>query len=144
MNFEPNEEYDVVVYYTYQLGGYPDYDFDVKYGEIKYYLTPAAMWKNFSSLTINLYLDKYMPVIKSSNLKFKKVDTRTYQYVSDMLPKENLEIEIDENWFQNIFSTLRSPYLTMMLMFFSPFILLALIVIIFIIWCFRKRRKLKS
>jgi hypothetical protein len=144
MNFEPNEEYDVVVYYTYKLGGYPDYDFDVKRGEIKYYLTPAAMWKNFSSLTINLYLDKDMPIIKSSNLKFKKIATRTYQYVSDILPNENLDIVIDENWYQNIFSTLRSPYLPMILMMFSPFILIVLVVIILIIWYFYKRNKLKS
>ena len=140
MSFEPNEEYDVVVNYTYQLGGYPDYDFDVKRGEIKYYLAPATMWKNFSRLTINLYLDENMPVIKSSNLKFEKVGTRSYQYVSDMLPKENLEIVIDENWYQNIFSTLRSPYLSMMIMMFSPFILIALAVVIFIIWSLRKKK----
>lgn len=142
MNFEPNEEYDVVVYYTYQLGGYPDYDFDAKRGEIKYYITPAAMWKNFSNLTINLYLDKDMPIIKSSNLKFKKIATRTYQYVSDILPNENLDIVIDENWYQNIFSTLRSPYLPMMLMMFSPYILIASVILI--IWCLYKRNKLKS
>ncbi|HCA29670.1 MAG TPA: hypothetical protein DEP23_08960 [Ruminococcaceae bacterium] len=48
-----------------------------------------VMWKDFSNLTINLYLDEDMPIIKSSNLEFEKVDTRTYQYVSDMLPVKN-------------------------------------------------------
>lgn len=144
MDFEPNEEYDVVVSYTYQLGGYPDYDFNAKRGEVEYYLTPAAMWKDFSSLTINLYLDEDMPVISSSNLKFKKIGTRKYQYVSDTLPEENLEIIIDENWYQNIFSTLRSPYLLMTLIMLSPFILITLVVVIFIIWKLHKNKKHKN
>ena len=54
---------------------------------------------------------------------------------------ENLEITIDENWFQNIFSTLRSPYLPMMFMIFSPFIVIGLVVIVFVVWRVRKRRK---
>lgn len=144
MDFEPNEEYDVIVSYRYRLGGYPDYDFNVKNGVIKYYLAPAAMWKDFSNLTINLYLDEDMPVVARSNLKFEKVGTRTYQYISDKLPKENLEIVIDENWWQTIFSTLRSPYLPMTLMMFSPFIVIVLAVGIFIVWCLCKRKKHKS
>lgn len=140
MDFEPNEEYDVVVSYTYRLGGYPDYDFNVKTGRIKYCLAPAAMWKNFESLTINLHLDEDMPVVSSSNLKFKKIAARKYQYVSDTLPEGNLEIDIDENWYQNIFSTLKSPYLPMMLLTFWPFILIALAVVIVIIWHLRKKR----
>jgi uncharacterized membrane protein len=118
--------------------------FDVKRGEIEYYLAPAAMWKDFSNLTINLYLDKDMPVVTSSNLKFEKVATRTYQYISDKLPKDNLKIVIDENWWQNIISSLRSPYLPMTLMMFSPFILIALAVGIFTVWRLRKKIKHKS
>ena len=144
MDFAPNEEYDVIVSYRYRLGGYPDYDFNAKRGEIEYYLAPAAMWKDFLNLTINLYLDKDMPVVTSSNLKFEKMGTRTYQYISDKLPEENLEIVIDENWWQNIFSTLRSPYLPMTLMMFSPFILIVLAVVIFIVWRLRKNKKQKS
>ena len=144
MDFAPNEEYDVIVSYRYRLGGYPDYDFNAKRGEIEYYLAPAAMWKDFLNLTINLYLDKDMPVVTSSNLKFEKMGTRTYQYISDKLPEENLEIVIDENWWQNIFSTLRSPYLPMTLMMFSPFILIVLAVVIFIVWRLRKKKKQKS
>jgi hypothetical protein len=140
MDFEPNEEYDVVVSYRYRLGGYPNYDFNVKRGEIEYYLVPAAMWKDFGGITINLKLDKDMPVISSSNLEFKKIDTRIYQYVSDTLPEENLEIVIDENWYQNILSTLRSPYLPMTLMMFSPLILIVLAVVIFIVWRLRKKK----
>ncbi len=144
MDFAPNEEYDVIVSYRYRLGGYPEYDFNAKRGEIEYYLAPAAMWKDFLNLTINLYLDKDMPVVTSSNLKFEKVGTRTYQYISDKLPEENLEIDIDENWWQNIFSTLRSPYLPMSLMMFSPFILIALAVGIFTVWRLRKKKRNKS
>jgi hypothetical protein len=144
MDFAPNEEYDVIVSYRYRLGGYPDYAFNAKRGEIEYYLAPAAMWKDFSNLTINLYLDKDMPVLTSSNLKFEKLGTRTYQYVSDTLPEENLEIVIDENWWQNIFSTLRSPYLPMTIMMFSPVILIALAVGIFVVWRLRKKKKIKA
>ena len=144
MDFAPNEEYDVVVSYTYRLGGYPDYEFNAKAGRIEYFLAPAAMWRDFENLTINLYLDEDMPIISSSSLEFEKIDTRTYRYVSDTLPEENLEIVIDENWYQNVFSTLRSPYLSMMLMTFSPFIIIALAVIIFIVWSFHKKKKRKS
>ena len=141
MTFDPNEQYDVVVSYIYNLGGYPDYDFDAKRGEIYYYLVPATMWKDFESLTINVYLDKDIPVITHSNLEFEKASSHIYWYVSDTLPMENLEITIDENWFQNIFSTLRSPYLPMMFMIFSPFIVIGLVVIVFVVWRVRKRRK---
>lgn len=133
MDFLPNETYDVVVSYTYKLGGYPNYDFDAKNGSIDYYLIPAAMWKDFSSLTINLYLNENMPIIKNSNLDFKKIKTRTYQYTSDTLPKENMKIIIDENWWQNIFSTLKSPYLPMTLMSLSPLILIIISIIIAIV-----------
>lgn len=144
MSFEPQEEYEVAVFYAYRLGGYPDYDFNAKDGEIEYYLAPAALWKDFENLTINLYLDEDMPVIKSSNLDFKKTGARTYQYVSDTLPEENLRVVIDENWFQNIFSTLRSPYFTMNLLMFSPFILLILAVVAIvcvILWQRHKKKK---
>lgn len=144
MDFAPNDEYEVIVSYRYRLGGYPDYDFNVKRGEIKYYLAPAAMWKNFGGITINLNLDKDMPVISSSNIEFEKIDTRTYQYVSDTLPEGNLEIVIAQNWWQNIFSTLRSPYLPMTLMMFSPFILVTLVAVIFIVWRLYKKRNNKS
>ena len=98
------------------------------------------MWKDFSNLTINLYLDKDMPVVTSSNLQFEKLGARTFKYISDKLPKGNLEIVIDETWWQNIFSTLKSPYLPMTLMMFSPFILLVLAVSIFIVWRLRKNK----
>jgi len=141
MDFAPNEEYEVIVSYHYRLGGYPDYDDNAKNGEIQYYLAPASIWKDFSGLTINLYLDEDMPIIKSSNLEFKKASTRTYQYVSDTLPEGNLEIVIDENWYQNIFSTIRNPYLLMIVKMLSPFILIGLVIIVFIIWRARKRKK---
>ena len=141
MEFEPGEEYDVTVSYIYRLGGYPDYDFNVKRGEIFYYLAPAAMWNGFSDLTINLTLDKDMPVIKSSSVPFQKTGTRTYQYRSDTLPDGNLEIVIDENWWQNLLSTLRSPYLPFTLLLFSPLLLIAAIILILVLWRIRKRRR---
>ncbi len=148
MDFEPNEEYEVVVSYKYELGGYPEYDFNVKYGEIEYYLTPAAMWKDFSNLTINLYLDEDMPVITESNLKFKEIDKRTYQYVSDKLPEEDLRITIDETWWQNIGSTLRSPYLlnmvVMLLIPISIIVLFVVGVIISVSWVKRRRDKIEK
>ncbi len=139
--FDPLEESRVSVSYTYALGGYPDYDFNAKRGEIEYLLTPAAMWKDFEHLTIHLTLDEDMPILKSSNLEFEKVGKRTYQYVSDTLPEDDLYIRVDENAFQNIFSTLRSPYLGMTLMLFSPFILIAVIIVIVAIAAVRRKRK---
>ena len=57
-----------------------------------------------------------LPVLKESNLDFEKVGKREYQYTSSTLPEGNLEITIDESWFQTIFSTFRNPYLPMMLL----------------------------
>ncbi|MEG1461368.1 MAG: hypothetical protein RSC51_08340, partial [Oscillospiraceae bacterium] len=119
----------------------PDYDFNAKMGRIEYYLAPAAMWNDFGGITINLKLDKDMPIISSSNLEFEKISARTYQYVSDKLPQGNLEIVIDENGWQNIFSTLRSPYFFRVLMLLAPFILITLVVGIFIVWRLRKKKK---
>lgn len=137
--FAPGEEYEVTVSYTCALGGYPDYDFDAKRGEIEYYLTPAALWRDFENLTINLYLDKDMPVVKSSTLDFEKVGTRHYQYVSDTLPDTDLRVTIDENWFQNMFSTLRSPYFRM----FAPIwlALAAVVVVVPAVLVVRRVRK---
>lgn len=140
LDFDPEEEYTVSVEYTYALGGYPEYDFDVKDGRIEYYLLPAAGWKDFGSLTINLYLDKDMPVIASSSLPFEKVGTRTYQYVSQGLPEEDLSITIEENGFQKIFSTLRNPYLRMMVLLFAPFVLVAAGVVLLVVLIRRKRK----
>ena len=140
LDFDPQEEYVVSVEYTYALGGYPEYDFDVKDGRIQYYLLPAAGWKDFGSLTINLYLDKDMPVIASSSLPFEKVGSRTYQYVSRGLPEEDLSITIEENGFQKIFSTLRSPYLRMTLLLFAPFVLVAAGVVLLVVLIRRKRK----
>ena len=144
LDFAPGETREVAVSYTYRLGGYPDYDFDVKYGRIEYYLAPASLWKDFQSLTINLYLDEGMPVITDSSVEFEKVGTRTYQYVSDTLPEGNLTITIDESWFQEIFSTLRSPYLGMTLVLALPVLVpLLLIILAVVIWRVRKKKKAK-
>ncbi|MEG2836357.1 hypothetical protein [Anaerorhabdus sp.] len=142
LNFEPHEESLIVVSYTYQLGGYPNYPYHAKRGEIEYYLSPAAMWKDFKDLTINLYLDSEMPIIKSSNLEFTKISERYYQYKSDTLPSENLKIVIDENWIQSIISSLRNPYSYILLI---PIIgILAIIFgIIVTIYLYRKSKRNK-
>lgn len=72
MDFQPQETYSVVVSYDYNLGGYPELDFNAKRGELEYYLAPAAMWKDFSDLTIRLYLDQDMPVLVDSSLPLRK------------------------------------------------------------------------
>ena len=140
MDFQPQETYPVVVSYDYNLGGYPELDFNAKRGELEYYLAPAAMWKDFSNLTIRLYLDKDMPVLVESSLPFEKVAEREYVYTSDTLPEGNLQISIDENGWQNFISTLKSPYFQMTLRFFAPIIILVVVVVILThVW--RKRRK---
>ncbi len=141
MAFTPNEEYDVVVSYDYRLGGYPNSNSDIKEGEIYYYLKPAAMWKDFSSLTINLYLDKDMPVVKSSNLEFEEIDTRIYRYTSDTLPDENLKIFIDQNGWQNFWSSFRNPYFWMAAIMIIPLILFGLLVVILIVRRVRKKKR---
>ena len=142
MDFAPRETREIAVSYTYRLGGYPDYDFDVKDGRIEYYLAPAALWKDFQDLTINLYLDEGMPVIRDSSVEFEEVGTRIYQYVSHTLPEGNLIITIDESRFQEIFSSLRSPYLWMGVMMFLPVLVpLLLIILAVVIWRVRKKRK---
>lgn len=140
MDFAPQETFSVVVSYEYHLGGYPELDFNAKRGELEYYLVPAAMWKDFSDLTIRLYLDKNLPVLVDSSLPFEKVGDRAYVYTSDTLPTENLEISIDENGWQNFIGTWKSPYFQMTLRFFAPiFILVVVVVILIRIWW--KKRK---
>lgn len=139
MDFQPQETYPVVVSYDYNLGGYPELDFNAKRGELEYYLAPAAMWKDFSDLTIRLYLDQDMPVLVDSSLPFEKVAEREYVYTSDTLPEENLEISIDENGFQNFIGTLKSPYFQMGLLYFSPIIIVVAVLILLYLW--RGKRK---
>ena len=130
LDFGPGEAYEVSVSYPYRLGGYPAYDYNVKRGEILYYLSPAALWRDFQSLTINLYLDRDMPVLASSNLDFEEVGPRTYQYRSDSLPEGELDIQIDQNEFQEFIGTLRSPYLLLYLIFLGPIVLLVAAIIV--------------
>ncbi len=145
LDFAPGEAYDVTVSYTYAMGGYPDYDFNVKYGTIEYYLTPAAMWKDFGNLTIHLTLDEDMPKLVESSLPFEKVGERTYRYTSSTLPAEDLYIKIDENWIQNIASTLRSPYLKMNILMLAPLWLPILgVIVVIIVVVGKKVRKTKE
>lgn len=137
LEFEPHQQYDVVVSYTYQLGGYPDYDYNVKRGTLEYYLRPAALWKDFSNLTINLHLDEDMPVLQDSNLEFEKVAPRTYQYISDTLPEENLRIEVDQSWWQELVGFFQNPYLAVYAMYFVPVIVVVVACVGGVIWMVR-------
>lgn len=141
LDFGPGEACQVSVSYPYRLGGYPDYDYNVKRGTIRYYLAPAAMWRDFQDLTINLYLDRDMPVLADSNLEFEKVGTRTYQYRSDSLPEGNLEIRVDQNQIQEFIGTLRSPYLILYLIFFVPILLVIAAVIVAVVLLVRRKRR---
>lgn len=144
LDAEPGQDFQVTVSYPYHLGGYPDYDYNVKRGEILYYLAPAAMWQDFQSLTINLYLDEDMPVIKESSVDFRRVDTRVYQYQSESLPQGNLEITIDESGMQEFFSAFRNPYSLFYLQIFGPPLLLIIAIIVGVNWLRRKRRGSKG
>lgn len=144
LDAEPGQAFEVTVSYPYRLGGYPDYDWNVKRGEIEYYLAPAALWQDFQSLTINLYLDEGMPVIKESSVEFRKVDTRIYQYQSDSLPEGNLTITIDESGAQEFFSSFRNPYTLFFAVYFLPPILLVIAVIVAIRIIIKKVRKSKE
>ena len=144
LDAEPGQAFAVTVSYPYHLGGYPDYDYNVKRGEILYYLAPAALWQDFQSLTINLYLDEGMPVIKESSVDFRKVDTRVYQYQSDSLPQGNLEITIDESGIQEFFSSFRNPYSLFYLYIFGPPLLLIIAIIVAVNWIRRKKRESKG
>lgn len=144
LDAEPGQAFEVTVSYPYHLGGYPDYDYNIKRGEILYYLAPAALWQDFQSLTINLYLDEGMPVIKESSVDFRKVDTRVYQYQSDSLPQGNLEITIDESGMQEFFSAFRNPYSLFYLYIFGPPLLLIIAIIMAVNWIRRKRRESKG
>lgn len=141
LDFEPEEAGEIVVSYPYRLGGYPDYSWDVKRGEILYYLAPAALWEDVQSLTINLYLDSDMPVVTQSSVPFEKVGSRTYQYRSDSLPEGNLEIEIDQNQFQEALSVLRNPYMLAFAAFLAPPILGIIAVIVVVRIIMKKVRK---
>ena len=144
LDFDPGETSEVKVSYPYRLGGYPDYDWNAKRGVIYYYLTPAALWQDFQSLTINLYLDKDMPVIKDSSVPFEKVGTRTYQYTSDTLPQEDLSIFIDENVVQETIGFFRSPYTRMLFAFLLPPVLVVVALIVVLIIVLKKVRKHKN
>ena len=133
IEFNSLEEKEIIINYKYRLGGYPSRTDDMKRGSLTYYLKPASMWHSFSDLTINLYLSKDMPVLKDSNLEFADLGNRHYQYKSNTLPEENLEIKIDQNGWQKFIGYFKSPYLLMNLMMFLPFIIIGLIIVVIII-----------
>lgn len=148
LDFKANEEAEIVVNYKYALGGYPSRTDNNKRGSLTYYLTPAAMWEDFDNLTINLYLDDNMPVLKSANLDFEKISSKHYRYESTSLPNENLEIEIGLNAWQKFIGYFNSPYLIMNLLMLLPFIIIGLIilvvVIVIVVYYVKKKKKSKK
>ena len=87
LKFNPNEEAIVNVAYDYRLGGRPERNDDYKYAELDYYIKPIGLWKDFDNLTIDLYLDDNLPIIKESNYEFNHVKDNHYQCVLNELPK---------------------------------------------------------
>lgn len=133
MHFEPGETYDVVVSYTYHLGGWPGPEINPasRAGEIEYYLAPAAMWKDFEHLTINLHLDRNLPNITESNFPFEKVGRRSYQCVLDRLPvSRNLSLTLGPSRVLAAFGNL--GYMSMIFLpFLFPIIIILLAVILY-------------
>ena len=146
LDFDANEDIEVTVSYLYKLGGYPTLNYNAKQGNITYFLEPAANWKNFSNLTINLTLDDNLPVLKYSNMEFEKVDDKIYQFKSDTLPDDHLQLTLDETWFQEFIGFFKSPYLVMYLAVFGIPILVLVGIPVAIIITIRiiKKRKLKK
>lgn len=144
IDFEANETKEIVVSYDYILGGYPTNTSVVNYGTLEYFLTPANMWADFENLTINLTLGKDMPKLDYSNLDFKKVGTRQYQYTSSALPTEDLEIKVTENWYQSIWSTVTSPYFPMTVLMVAgvalPFIIVICVAIAIVLHVRNKKK----
>ena len=79
-----------------------------------------------------------MPVLQDSNLEFEKVAPRTYQYVSDTLPEENLRIEVDQSWWQELLGFFQNPYLAVYAMYFVPVIVVAMACVGVVIWMVRR------
>lgn len=144
IDFEANETKEIVVSYDYILGGYPTNTSVVNYGTLEYFSTPANMWADFENLTINLTLGKDMPKLDYSNLDFKKVGTRQYQYTSSALPTEDLEIKVTENWYQSIWSTVTSPYFPMTVLMVAgvalPFIIVICVAIAIVLHVRNKKK----
>lgn len=145
LTFAAGQQCEVEVAYDYRLGGRPARTDDMRYGEIEYLLTPATMWKDFTNITINLYLDDNLPVLSKSNLEFVKVSKNHYQYTSSTLPSEDLEIKLDITGWQNFWGQFKNPYFYMGVVITAPIwlpiLLIAIIVVIVIVV---KRRKKKQ
>lgn len=145
LTFNARQQCEVEVAYDYRLGGRPTRTDDMRYGEIEYLLTPATMWKDFTNITINLYLDDNLPVLSKSNLEFLKVSKNHYQYTSSTLPSEDLEIKLDITGWQNFWGQFKNPYFYMGVVITAPIWLpILLIVIIVVIVIVVKRRKKKQ
>lgn len=145
LTFNGGQQCEVQVSYDYRLGGRPTRTDNVRYGEIKYLLTPASMWKDFTNITINLYLDDNLPVLSKSNLEFEKISKNHYQYTSTTLPSEDLEIQLDITGWQNFWGQFKNPYFYMAIVMMAPIWLpILLIVVIVVIVIVVKHRKKKQ
>lgn len=110
--FEPKQTIDVGVYYSQPLGGYPKaHKFYVHkpYGTLDYYLTPAKYWNGFQDLTIDVFTNEPMAKIKSSSIEFEKVSDLHYQFKSNKLPNQELNIEFCDYTVNNVIREATSP-----------------------------------
>ncbi len=141
IDFAPHEEKEITVSYDYNLGGYPTYSkASSRYGKIQYFLSPANNWDNFSNLTINVHTNKMLPQIDETNIKFEKIAKNHYQFKSEEIPVDTLEIILRPNGIVAFFSMLSSPYFLIMLIPFAIIAILIAIPIIIIVHI-RKRKK---
>lgn len=142
LDFTPGESHNVSVSYAYRLGGYPNLGGNYsayRSGEINYYLAPAAMWKDFKNLTINLHLDENLPRITASNFAFEKVDRLTYQCVCNTLPAQNLKITLEPDRLSSFSGEIWS-YMMFFPILFPILILLLVVLLAVILVCIPKRK----
>ena len=142
MNFEPNDEIEVMVSYDYIMS--QDTASSDNMYKLLYYLTPANYWSDFTDLTINLTVDSDMPKIESSSVEFEKVGKNEYQYKADALPNDELEITVERRWYGYVWSVLTDGYLWAMIGVFILVLALPIGLIIDFVWQIRKRRKKKA
>ena len=142
MNFEPNDEIEVMVSYDYIMS--QDTASSDNMYKLLYYLTPANYWSDFTDLTINLTVDSDMPKIESSSVEFEKVGKNEYQYKADALPNDELEITVERRWYGYVWSVLTDGYLWDMIGVFILVLALPIGLIIDFVWQIRKRRKKKA
>ena len=147
VEFQPGSRREITVRYPAIAGR--DQEETTRYQAVyAYILSPAALWKDFSNLTIEVYPHPDQPYMVNSTLPMEKVetdiayDTHYSAFFSD-LPEGDLIFqmyhrETPEPW---LMATIQNPYL--MGLVIVPLFLLILLTTItaIIIYAIRKKKK---